>query len=545
MDTLRKALPLTIRMAGAALAGFLIAALVSWLADGWIGSLARAMLAATAGAFVSALIGRRRDSRGIRFGYRIAQEIDHIMIGAAETSFFVDSVKGKIEQDIRIINDIVANAEQNASTTAQIAANARRAAQVAQDVRNESVAGRAQVDRGLNQIDDARQDAQAASQTMAELQGKARRIHGITETISEIAARTNLLALNAAIEAARAGEHGRGFAVVAGEVRQLAQRTKSATEDIGRMVREINEEAERAADGMASLTGKVTEAAQNAARVHGFLENIEQAASMSESDIGQIAEASHEHVETARQIADGMLKIRDGMLLTDAELPRAAASAMTLSQRAEAVYVAIAEFDIENLHDAIRLAAEVAAQEVGRIFSEAIRSGQLSEEVLFDRTYTPIPKTNPQKHTTRFDSFTDRVLPPLQEALLAAMPQLAYAGAVDNNGYFPTHNKKFSQPLTGNYDIDLVNNRTKRIFSDRTGIRCGTRTKPFLLQTYKRDTGEVMHDLSVPIYVAGRHWGGFRVGYRSSAAAGPGADAAAIAPLTRRLAPSHPVRQSG
>ena len=545
MDTLRKALPLTIRMAGAALAGFLIAALVSWLADGWIGSLALAMLAATAGAFVSALIGRRRDSRGIRFGYRIAQEIDHIMIGAAETSFFVDSVKGKIEQDIRIINDIVANAEQNASTTAQIAANARRAAQVAQDVRNESVAGRAQVDRGLNQIDDARQDAQAASQTMAELQGKARRIHGITETISEIAARTNLLALNAAIEAARAGEHGRGFAVVAGEVRQLAQRTKSATEDIGRMVREINEEAERAADGMASLTGKVTEAAQNAARVHGFLENIEQAASMSESDIGQIAEASHEHVETARQIADGMLKIRDGMLLTDAELPRAAASAMTLSQRAEAVYVAIAEFDIENLHDAIRLAAEVAAQEVGRIFSEAIRSGQLSEEVLFDRTYTPIPKTNPQKHTTRFDSFTDRVLPPLQEALLAAMPQLAYAGAVDNNGYFPTHNKKFSQPLTGNYDIDLVNNRTKRIFSDRTGIRCGASTKPFLLQTYKRDTGEVMHDLSVPIYVAGRHWGGFRVGYRSSAAAGPGADAAAIAPLTRRLAPSHPVRQSG
>jgi methyl-accepting chemotaxis protein len=71
--------------------------------------------------------------------------------------------------------------------------------------------------------------------------------------------------------------------------------------------------------------------------------------------------------------------------------------------------------------------------------------------------------------------------------------------------------------LTGNYDHDLVNNRTKRIFSDRTGKRCGESTKPFLLQTYKRDTGEVMHDLSVPIYVAGKHWGGFRIGYRSAA----------------------------
>ena len=64
--------------------------------------------------------------------------------------------------------------------------------------------------------------------------------------------------------------------------------------------------------------------------------------------------------------------------------------------------------------------------------------------------------------------------------------------------------------------VDIVNNRTKRLFDDRTGARCGSNTKPFLLQTYKRDTGEVMHDLSAPIHVDGKHWGGFRVGYRSS-----------------------------
>ena len=89
---------------------------------------------------------------------------------------------------------------------------------------------------------------------------------------------------------------------------------------------------------------------------------------------------------------------------------------------------------------------------------------------------------------------------------------IIYAGAVDRNGYFPTHNKKFSQPLTGNYETDLANNRTKRIFSDHTGARCGKSTQSFLLQTYKRDTGEIMHDLSAPIYVNGKHWGGFRIG---------------------------------
>ncbi|MCG5499726.1 methyl-accepting chemotaxis protein, partial [Ectothiorhodospira sp. B14B] len=132
--------------------------------------------------------------------------------------------------------------------------------------------------------------------------------------------------------------------------------------------------------------------------------------------------------------------------------------------------------------------------------------------------YKPIPGTDPVKHRTRFDEFTDKVLPAIQEPILDRHAHVSYAGAVDDRGYFPTHNRRYSQPLTGDYQRDLINNRTKRIFKDRTGSRCGSHQKPYLLQTYKRDTGEVMHDLSVPIYVKGRHWGGFRIGYRSEGA---------------------------
>ncbi|HJV73427.1 MAG TPA: methyl-accepting chemotaxis protein [Noviherbaspirillum sp.] len=495
------------------------AALVGWAAGPAIDPILLAAIACALAVPVSMFSGRSRNAGTGEFVKQVGEQIDHIMIGAAETSYFVDSIKKKVDHDLQTTEDIVGKAGQTAQATEQIAVNAERASTVAADVRSESVAGRAEVDQGLRQISEARKDAQAASEVMGKLQGKSRRIQVITEVINEIAARTNLLALNAAIEAARAGEHGRGFAVVAGEVRQLAQRTKSATDDIGVMVREINEEAERAAAGMTALTNKVMEAAHNVERVHGLLGNIERSAGESEDEIRQIAEASRQHVETAHLIADAILRIRDGMLVTEEELPRAASSAMELSERGERLFDALTHSNARTSHDAIRAIAEQGAKEVGKVFEEAIAAGRIAEAALFDRTYSPIPNTNPQKHTTAFDAFCDRVLPAVQEKILEAMPQVAFAGAVDNNGYFPTHNRKFSKPLTGDYDTDLVNNRTKRIFNDRTGARCGSNTNPFLLQTYKRDTGEVMHDLSVPIYVNGRHWGGFRVGYRSAAPA--------------------------
>ncbi|SHH44752.1 methyl-accepting chemotaxis protein [Massilia sp. CF038] len=501
----------------AVLAGALTTLLINWISGGTLGPGWSALLASTLSLIVFLFTSSDRGGEDRQILAVVGHSIDDIMIGAAETSYFVDSVKKKMHDDVQITVRIAGSASEVADSTVQIAGNAERAAGIAAQVRSESVAARAEVDQGLQRISSARTEAGQAQANMVALQQKSRAIAGFAEVISEISARTNLLALNAAIEAARAGEHGRGFAVVAGEVRQLAHRTREATDEIGTMVKAITQQAEQAALGMASLNGSVSDAAGNVERVHGFLSTIEQSALVSEQEIGQIAGAARAHVKTTQGITASLAQIRDSMLSTDQALPRATESAMALAEKAESIAGALGMSSVETPHDAIREAAQRAAHEVGQLFSAAIKAGQISREALFDRRYTPIPNTDPPKHRTAFDAFTDRALPDLQEGLLAAMPQLAYAGAVDNNGYFPTHNKKFSQPLTGNYDVDIVNNRTKRIFNDRTGARCGANTKPFLLQTYKRDTGEVMHDLSAPIYVDGQHWGGFRVGYRSSA----------------------------
>ncbi|MEA3466375.1 MAG: PDC sensor domain-containing protein [Thermodesulfobacteriota bacterium] len=144
-----------------------------------------------------------------------------------------------------------------------------------------------------------------------------------------------------------------------------------------------------------------------------------------------------------------------------------------------------------------------------------LSSGQLSIGQLFDTFYIPIPNTSPQKYHTQYDTTTDEVLRPILDKYLDKDPQLVFVIAVDRNGYLPTHNTCYAQPITGNPQIDIIKNRTKRIFNDRTGLSAAKNQQSYLLQRYSRDTGEQMVDLSVPITINNRHWGAIRIGYKA------------------------------
>jgi methyl-accepting chemotaxis protein len=157
-------------------------------------------------------------------------------------------------------------------------------------------------------------------------------------------------------------------------------------------------------------------------------------------------------------------------------------------------------------------------QEFARRCTDAIEGWlakkETSKEKLFSYLYFPMPDTDPPKFTTDYDKLSDRDVIGIEESLMARSATIIFTVMVDKNGYLPTHNTRYSQPLTGNKAADLVNNRTKRIFNDRTGYAAAQSTAPFLIQKYQRDTGETMADLSVPIFVDGKHWGAVRIGYR-------------------------------
>lgn len=170
--------------------------------------------------------------------------------------------------------------------------------------------------------------------------------------------------------------------------------------------------------------------------------------------------------------------------------------------------------DLTGFDLQVREMAYNCRDEVTKDLEKLLSTNKLTLSQLFDTFYIPIPNTYPQKFHTQYDKLTDENIRIILDKYADMDKRILFVVAVDVNGYLPTHNSRYSKPLTDNTDYNTDNNRTKRLFDDRTGLAAARNINPYFLQKYSRDTGEELYDLSVPIFISGKHWGAIRIGYK-------------------------------
>ncbi len=367
---------------------------------------------------------------------------------------------------------------------------------------NQSIAHAAEANRKA--VHEAREAVVGVGQGVAGAMQTLREVSQAAAEITQIALQTRLVAFNASVEAKRAGDAGRGFAVVADAVKDLAAKVEQSSKLIMGTVTQLDRRIDE-------LSREIRNDAGTDSAFHAALGRAEAAA-------GEISVAASQNVSSCASVLESVRALSSQVDQTARSLAGARERTGAMLGVSESMIELTASCGVQTVDTPYIERGIEMAREISALFEQAVTAGHLTLDELFDERYQPVTGSNPVQYTTRFLPLADRLLPELQEAVVATLPRVVFCAAVDRNGYLPTHNHQFSRPQGSDPIWNAAHCRNRRLFQDRTGLAAARSTRPFLLQTYRRDMGggqfALMKDLSAPITVQGRHWGGLRIAYQ-------------------------------
>ncbi|MBW8759134.1 MAG: chemotaxis protein [Burkholderiales bacterium] len=396
------------------------------------------------------------------------------------------------------IEDVVASGNRQVTEIGQLAADMQ-----AMMTSNRAIESSGEASRVA--MDQARDAVAQVGQGVLGVVTSLRDVASAATDITQIALQTRLVAFNATVEAKRAGEAGAGFAVVAEAVKDLAAKVEQSSKLIMSTVTQLDARIDSLA---ASITDNKDAATHSA---------FHQALAQVEASVNEIAAATQRNLQTCQAVTTEVGTVAASVAANAETLKRVNANTRSFLQASEALAEITNDCGAVTTDTPFIEAVQRGAARLSKALERAVAEGRISMADLFDEKYVPVPGSNPAQVMTRFVALTDELFPPVQEELLASDPKVVFCAAVDRNGFLPTHNLKFSQPQGADPVWNAANSRNRRIFNDRTGMAAGRNQRRFLLQTYRRDMGGghrvLMKDLSAPITVQGRHWGGLRLAY--------------------------------
>ncbi len=448
----------------------------------------------------------------------LAREAAGLGVEIVDVAGNIDEISARVAQQAKSFRELVNNAGEVNESNRRIVSAAGHAREKASETASSVRTSEQTVRNAVNDIHALVEAVSVIEGQLAGLQEALAQVAQVAQGIDAIAKQTNLLALNATIEAARAGEAGKGFAVVAGEVKALATQTSTATSQIDETLKKLTEQAEQLITQGNETTNRAESVRSGTQTIGDVINVVGQAVSGIEEDTAAIAESAARIDQQCGTFVSTLEVMNREVDVSSTTLSEARDRINRLIGVSEKVVQLTGQSALNSIDGPFITKVKQVAAEISAVFEKAVAEGRITEAALFDRDYKPIPGSNPEQLMAGCVKLTDEVLPPIQEPLLDFDEKVVFCAAVDTNGFLPTHNLKFGQPQGDDPVWNAANCRNRRLFNDRVGLAAGQNREPFLLQTYRRDMGGgnfvMMKDVSAPILVRGKHWGGLRLAYK-------------------------------
>jgi methyl-accepting chemotaxis protein len=451
---------------------------------------------------------------------QLANRIGGLGVELADVAGNLQEVAGRVSGQSERFGHLQKTAETMVSANHNIA-SASQAVQTATTAAvGEITQSRAAVEQAVQHIAELIEAVGRIERRLGAVGTALAQVAKVSGSIEAIAKQTNLLALNATIEAARAGDAGKGFAVVAGEVKSLAEATRRATHLIGDTVRDLDGQVGSLIGESGDASVRAKSAGDGARQIQSIIARVQDGFTAVGREIDGVAKAATSNLSHCDMVIDELGNLAKGVDLSSTELKHADDRVAKLLDLSEGLIALIADSGVETSDAPLIRVVIDTAKRISAVFESALERGDISLEQLMDEKYREIPGTNPKQYLTNYVAFTDRILPPIQDPIQKIDPRIVFCVAWAKGGYLPTHNPNYRLPQGADPVWNNANCRNRRLFDDRAVRKVAANTKPFLLQTYRRDMGGgnfvLMKDLSSPIYVRRRHWGAFRMGFRQS-----------------------------
>jgi methyl-accepting chemotaxis protein len=448
----------------------------------------------------------------------LAGRIGSLGVEVADIAGNLEEVTTRISNQAAQCEELEQSAQTMVSGNRAIDAAAREAQSAASMAGTEIAESRALMGSAVQHIGHLTTAVKRIEERLNSFAPVVKQIGEVAGAIETIAKQTKLLSLNAGIEAARAGEAGRGFAVVAAEVKSLADQTRTATDRITASVRALGEQISGLVTESSASNKHAAQAAASVEQVNGVIIRSHDAFNTVGREIDAIAASAASNLEACDVTLSELGDLAGGVQASSSNLTQADKRVDGLLNLSETLIEFIAESGVSTADTPIIDLGIATANRITAEFEAAIDRGEIFEAQLFDERYREIPGTNPKQFMTEYVRFTDRVLPPIQDPLQSADPRIVFCVAWAKGGYLPTHNPNYCQPQSSDPVWNAAHCRNRRVYNDRAMKKVAHNTKRFLLQTYRRNMGGgnfmLIKDLSAPIFVRGRHWGAFRIGFR-------------------------------